>query len=184
MKNFASVAAIAVVIATYSLYYFSGGPDFAARYWFLMIFPLIVLSAQGLAYLFTVAGEHRNRISVATGLLFLVTITVYLPWRSMDKYQNYLGMTPALQRLDQETHFGRSIVFVRGKTFPDYASAVVYNPLDLRSGETLYAKDNSPIVRNLLIRAYPDRPIWIVDGPSITGAGYRVIRHLPPGSAL
>jgi hypothetical protein len=183
IRNLAWVAIIALVIGTYSLYYFSGGPDFAARYWFLAIVPLIVLSAQGFRYLCGAAGRHQERVIAATGILVLAFLTIYLPWRSIDKYHEYLGMTPGLRQLNEQTHFGRSLVLIQGKAFPDYASAVVYNPLDLRTGETIYAHDSSPAIRNLLLRAYPDRQVWIVEGPSITGAGYRVVRSLAPGSS-
>jgi hypothetical protein len=29
-------------------------------------------------------------------------------------------------------------------------------------------------VREKVLRAYPDRRVWILEGPSITGAGYRL----------
>ena len=39
------VAAIASVVGIHSFYYFSGGPDFGARYWYLIIVPCVALAA-------------------------------------------------------------------------------------------------------------------------------------------
>ena len=36
---------IATVVVAHFFYYFSGGPDFGARYWFLIVVPLVVLAA-------------------------------------------------------------------------------------------------------------------------------------------
>lgn len=180
-SDLAWLASIAVVVGAYSLYFFSGGPDFAARYWFVAFLPLIALSARGLTHLFTLAGKNQPLVAVAAGLLVVSTVLVYLPWRAIDKYKNYLGMTPGLRKLAEQEHFGRSLVLVRGESFPDYASAVVYTSLDFRAGETLFAFDSSPEVRQLLLKAYPDREIWVVNGPSLTGSDYKVVQRLAAG---
>ncbi|HET9532885.1 MAG TPA: hypothetical protein VFQ92_21195, partial [Blastocatellia bacterium] len=58
----------------------------------------------------------------------------------------------------------------------DYASAAIYNPLDLRADAPIYAWDESPEVRSQVLEAYRDRPVWIVDGHSITGRGFEVVK--------
>ena len=35
-------------IGTFFFYWYSGGPDFGARYWYLILVPLVVLSVRGL----------------------------------------------------------------------------------------------------------------------------------------
>jgi len=46
----------------------------------------------------------------------------------------------------------------------------------------VYVRDRSPEVRAQALQAYADRPVWIVEGPSITGGGYEVIAGpLPAG---
>jgi len=84
-------------------------------------------------------------------------------------------MRPDIRSLSRECNFGRSLVLVRGASFPDYSSAAIYNPIDLQAAAPVYAWDRSPEVRAELLRLYPDRPVWTVEGPSITGAGYRVL---------
>ena len=76
------------------------------------------------------------------------------------------------------------LVLVRGRRHPDYASAAVYNPIDLRARTPVYAWDASPELRAQVLAACPDRAVWIVDGPTLTGSGYRVVAGpVPPDSA-
>jgi hypothetical protein len=65
-------------------------------------------------------------------------------------------------------------VLVRGQQRPDYASAAVYNPIDLHADAPIYAWDGSPEIRTRLLNAYPDRTVWILDGPSVTRGAFRV----------
>ena len=58
---------------------------------------------------------------------------------------------------------------------PDYQSAWVYNPLDPQADAPIYAWDKNPLVRAQVLQAYPDRPVWIVNGPTVTRAGYQVL---------
>jgi hypothetical protein len=83
-------------------------------------------------------------------------------------------MRPDLRTLARAHGFGKSLVLIRSSNRRDYASAAVYNPLDLQADVPVYAWDASPEVRRAVLQAYPDRPVWVVNGPSITGAGYQV----------
>ena len=55
------------------------------------------------------------------------------------------------------------------------AGAAIYNPLDVRADAPVYAHDRDDATRAELLRAYADRPVWILDGPSRTHAGYRIV---------
>jgi len=183
----ALLAAAAIVFAAHFFYYFSGGPDFGARYWFLMIVPLAALTARGA---FVVAerlgGTARldPRPLVAVGLLALAAATTFVPWRAVDKYRHYRGMRPDLPRLALAHGFGRSLVLVRGAEMPDYASAAVYNPLDWDTDVPIYAWDRSPEVRAAVLAAFADRPVWTVDGPTLTGDGFVVTGGPIPADRL
>jgi hypothetical protein len=98
----------------------------------------------------------------------------YVPWRAMDKYRSFRGMRGGVAQLAAAHGIDGDLVLVRGHRFPDYASAAVENPADLTSAATVYAWDRSADVREKVLRAYPDRRVWILEGPSITGAGYRL----------
>src|SRR4029434_9945024 len=56
-----------------------------------------------------------------------------------------------------------------------FRSAFIYNRVDFTGDEPIYAWGRSPEVRHKLLAAYPNRPVWIIDGPSITGDSYKVI---------
>ena len=53
-----------------------------------------------------------------------------------------------------------------------------YDPLDLRSNETLCVSDREPSVHAKLITGYPNRTTWIVNGPQLLGSGYEVVQDL------
>ncbi len=170
------LAVIVLTLGAYSLYWYSGGPDLGARYWFVMIVPLIALSVRGLGILEnTLLSAERGRVLVAVLVLCGFALVSYFPWRSIDKYWHYLQMSPDVQALATQYHFGNSLVLVRGNEMPDYASAWALNPLDLRSEGTIYAWDKNPEIRSQLLKAYAGRHVWIVDGPSVTQSGFKVV---------
>jgi hypothetical protein len=92
----------------------------------------------------------------------------------MNKYSGYLGMNAGIRELAAANVFSDDLVLVRGNAFPDYASAMIYNPLDWNARVPLYAWARSPEVRRRLHAAFPDRKIRIVNGPSITGRGFEL----------
>ena len=185
----AMLGVVVITVGAYFFNYFSGGPDFAARYWFPALLPLVALAARGVGELGAATPAVRDPVrdpvrarrvdarALATGaLLCLGTLAAFVPWRMFDKYHHYLGMRADVLSTPGARGFGRSLVLVRGAEHPDYTSAATYNPLDLHADAPIFAKYGDADVRAALARAYPDRPVWILDGPSITGAGYRVVQ--------
>jgi 4-amino-4-deoxy-L-arabinose transferase-like glycosyltransferase len=182
-SDYLMLGVIAAVFTPHIFYYFSGGPDFGARYWFLMIIPAVALTARGIQFLEgkfpTSAGSFSNGsawVTVAVVSLSVLTLVNYFPWRSLDKYHDFRGMSPDVRILAKEHDFGRSLVLVRGDRHPDYASASIYNPLDLQADAPVYVWDRNPEVRAQVLEVYADRPVWILEGPSITQAGYQIVR--------
>jgi hypothetical protein len=180
-KDYLMLAVIIAVLAAYSLYWFSGGPDFGARYWYLMLIPLICLTVRGVQLLeerFQSGSAGSNmagaRVIVAVLSLCIFTFVNYIPWRAIDKYHNYRGMRPDIRTLGKKLRFGKSLVLVRGN-LGDYTSAWVYNPLDPHVDAPLYAWDQNPELRGRVLKAYPDRAVWIVNGPTITQRGFEVV---------
>ena len=176
------LAAVAVVAGSHAFYWFSGGPDFGARYWYLIIVPCIALAARSVAGTFTVqptdaAGARKNgiRALAAAVVLMILAVTAYAPWRAVGKYHHYRGMRADVRALARDERLSGSLVLVRGRRHPDYASAAIYNPIDLRSPEPVFAWDASEEIRRRVLDAYASRPVWIVDGPSLTRQGYRVV---------
>jgi hypothetical protein len=181
-SDYLMLAVIAAVVGTYSLYWFSGGPDFGARYWYLAIVPCIALTVSGIRFLEnafhgTAVNSTANgtRVLVAVLSICILTIVNYFPWRAIDKYFHYLRMRPDIRYMAKEHRFGRSLVLIRGERYPAYASAAIYNPVDLNADVPVYAWDQNPAVRANVIKAYSDRPVWLVDGPTVTRDGFKVI---------
>ncbi|MEJ7608941.1 MAG: hypothetical protein WKF37_22365 [Bryobacteraceae bacterium] len=168
------LSTIAIVFTAYFFFYFSGGPDFGARYWFVMLLPLIALSARGLFYLEQRLGPEGWRVLPSAGVVCLIVVINYFPWRATDKYWHYLNMRPDVREFAQARGLGKSLVVIRGQRHPDYASAASYNPLKWDAPAPVYAWDNNDSAKEIL-RFYPGRPIWILEGPSITGDGFRLV---------
>jgi len=147
-----------------------------------VIVPLIALTVRGIENLEILAGAPTGptatgggRMIVGVALISAFGLVNFFPWRATDKYFHFWGMRPDVRQLAQDDDFGRSLVLVQGNSHPDYASAATYNPIDVYSDDTVYAWDRNSEVRQSLLVAYADRPVWIVQGPSITGLGYQVI---------
>ncbi len=172
------MAVIAMIAGIHSFYWFSGGPDFGARYWYLVLVPCVVLAARGMEEVAVTAAPYGpnmfGRATVATLGLVMASLLAFVPWRSIAKYHHFRNMRDDVRTLAAERHFGRSIVLVRGNRHPDYASAAIYNPLDLHADAPIYVWDASPDVRRQALAAYPDRPVWILDGTTVTGGAFRV----------
>jgi hypothetical protein len=166
------------IFGVHFFYYFSGGPDFGARYWYLVLVPGIVFTVGGLNLLRERLDAEQPgaglRVYGAALALCAMALVNYFPWRAIDKYHHYEQMRPDVRQLARERNFGRSLVLVRGERHPDYASAAAYNPLDLNAPEPVYAWDRNADVRRQVLEAYRDRPVWILDGPTRTGDGFRV----------
>lgn len=186
------IAVIACVIGFYSLYWFSGGPDFGARYWYLIIVPLVVLSVRGLEIIVSKLELYgldnlysMTRVFSAILAASIFAIINYFPWRAVDKYYHYLNMRPDVLALDEEHEFGESILLVQGSAHPDYASAWTYNPLDYSAPVPIYAWDENPETTALVLSSFADRSVWILQGPSLTGKGYEVVEGpISPQEAL
>lgn len=176
------LAIIFVVVGFHAFYWFSGGPDFAGRYWFFVIVPLCALTVSAIRRL-PVADSTRARLALGIAALSLSAMLTFMPWRAMDKYWHYRRMEPGIARLAAEHQMQGALVLVRGQRHPDYHGAAIFNPIDLRGERTVFAWDRSRAIRAEAVRAYPNRPVFIVDGPTLTGRGYELrAGPLPAGS--
>jgi hypothetical protein len=182
--DWSHVAVLLTIAGVHTFYWFSGGPDFGARYWFLVIVSCAALAARGIVELGDAVGAGAKRttpmdtrparvLAAALALSFCALVT-FFPWRAVDKYYHYRNMRPDIREIARARNLGRSLVFIRGARHPDYASAAIYNPLDLRADVPLYVWDASERAREQAFAAYPDRPVWIIDGPTRTKDGFQV----------
>ena len=186
--DFLMLSTLLLIVFVHGFYYFNGGPDFGARYWFLGIVPLVALTARAVEYWgYALSEDQRSlngRVLAAVGLMSLVALLTFLPWRALDKYHHYRDMRPDVRRLAETHRFGRSLVLIEGDRDTDYASAATYNPVDLSASVPIYAWSRDPGVAADVVRVYRDRPVWIVAGPSKTGLGFEIVRGPVTASAL
>ncbi len=171
------LAFIGAVIFVHAFYWFSGGPDFGARYWYLVLVPCLALAARGIESADDALEPlaRAGAASAGAALLAVLAILVFIPWRGIDKYYHYRGMRPDVRTLARTAPFGADLVLVRGARHPDYHGAAVFNPVDLRARKPIYAWDRGPAVDSALFAAYPERRVWIMAGPTLTHDGYRVL---------
>jgi hypothetical protein len=169
------------VIGLHTFYWFSGGPDFGARYWYLILFPFVALTARGIQALEKTIDivpnnrTHSTRVYAAVLSLSIITLANFIPWRAIDKYHQYRGMRPDIRSLAEQNNFGYSLVLIQGNRHPDYHSTAIYNPINLYDKVPVYAWDNNVQSRKKLLGVFSNRDIWIINGPSITKKGFKVV---------
>jgi hypothetical protein len=175
-RDFTPIAVLVAVFTGYFFYYFSGGPDFGARYWFMMIIPLAALTARGIQWLQLRINPHGIQVFTAILILSCFALANYFPWRATDKYHHYLGMRPEVCSIVRTESPAGDLVLIQGERFPDYASAMVCNPLNFRRGNPIFVWDRGPDTRELIREHYSGRTLWVVRGPSLTGRGYELAK--------
>src|SRR4029077_9687084 len=79
-SDYLMLAVIVAVVGTYSFYWFSGGPDFGARYWYLILVPCIALTVSGIRFLENVFEGTKDfkasdtRVLAAVASMCVLTI--------------------------------------------------------------------------------------------------------------
>ena len=177
-----AVLAIATVAGLHSLYWFSGGPDFGARYWWLTFLPALILAARGALAVAQRLESHgvpdaAGRVAAFVGGSVLVALVAFVPWRAQDKYTNYRRMPSGSAAVAHDATLGRSVVLVAGKRFPDYMALAAWNPVPLDGSGPVFVWERDSTVRAAVEAAFPGRPVVRLAGPSLSGGGYH---RLPP----
>ena len=162
-----AAGALAATAILYSTYWFSGGPDFGARYWFPMLPPLLWLSARGFA---TIRDRtiNRERIRVAVMVSIIATLCLFVPWRCLTKYHDYRGVTTDIRHAYEEGQFAHAIVLIDDTELSGalYRSAFFLNAPTLPDSRPVFARDRGPASHARLRAAYPDRELlrWTGSG--------------------
>lgn len=161
------LAALAAIVIGQQVYWFNGGPDLGARYWFPIVVPLAFLTARGLQAAAarlgsgTGGGAQRRALLLAAVAVFCATLT-FLPWRALTKYYRYRDISRDVIELEAKHQMTGALVFVRSEDDSDYQSAFTWNPVPLEGPGTIYARDVDRESREAVVRAWPARPIFVV----------------------
>ncbi|MGQ0764496.1 MAG: hypothetical protein ACT4OZ_02405 [Gemmatimonadota bacterium] len=178
------VGIVVFVIVVHAFYWFSGGPDFGARYWFVALIPLVVITARAPRLLAGTDADSR-RLAVGLTVLGILSTAAFTTWRGLEKYRGYRLMGDDFVRFADENDLGNALVLVRGRRHPDYHMAFMENPVRPDDRRPVFAWDRNRELRAAAISAFPERPVVIVDGPTVSGGAVRIVAGpLPPGSPL
>lgn len=179
-----------IVILGHSFYWAPGGPDLGARYWYLLIVPLTLLTVRGAQMLRSRTGDRgkQARAGTRTGAAILIAsasaLLCVMPWRSMTKYHRYRDIGGEVRALARENNWDNALVFVRSPFRSDYQSAFNFMSPRLGTGP-VFALDAGPAHREAVVRRFPDRPIWIIGPATEDHAGHLTVKvgPLPSGTA-
>ncbi len=161
-----------VLAGAYSCYWFSGGPDYGARYWYLMLVPVLWLSARGLQTIVDWGqqrwpdGRFRARAHGCLLLCCAISVVVFLPWRVVGRYDGYRGFhREYLEQVEDGVH-GGALIFVRSPTAPEYGSAMLANDPALPGDRPVFVRYRSEAENAATEAAFPGRTVVIVGRPS------------------
>jgi len=156
-----AMACFAAAIVVSSLFYwFNGGPDFGARYWHLILVPMIWLTIAGLREL-EARSTRAAGVRMGVSLLVLVGVLTWIPWRACDKYWRYRGMGGEPRAAVEAAKLERELVIVQGERHPDYAALAWLNPMRWDADEPLFAWAKDPATAAELLRAFEGRPLAV-----------------------
>ncbi len=171
------LAVIATVIAAHSLYWFSGGPDYGPRYWYLALIPLLWLAVRGLQAGTEAlegaapGGSWQMRVGAAAAVLvFCGSLTTFASWRAVGKYPHYRGYNSDYRGMIEQGDLGPALVLIHSRDEEDYGSALARNDPFLGAESPVFALDLGAETNEALIAAFPGREVVYVQGRSVTGS--------------
>jgi len=173
---------VVAIIGAFSLFWFSGGYYIGPRYWYLVLVPLVFLSASGMgtlaAKLNAVDGfvHAARRLGFAVTVLCVISMGSFMTWRSVAKYNSYRSFHTDYRELAEKHDLNDSLVLVKFTSLDDYASAFILNAPDLSGHGPIFAKDLGPASNRALARAFPDRRIYFVVGRSSNARKAHIVK--------
>lgn len=171
------LAVIAAIIGAYALYWFNGAFDIGPRYWFMLIWPSIFLSARGLQTASTLLGradgaDGRERIALLGFLLTAAALLSFLPWRATGRYWGARGAHSVYREFVAARPAENAVFFVAGNK-PDYANAFALNSPDLTG--PIFLRDQGDALNAQVIAHFPSRRAYKISSADLR-AGREPIR--------
>ena len=170
---------VALVVA-YSAYWYSGGSDFGARYWYPMIVPALWAFVRGLETIGALLGERFRtaplRVAAVSAFSVLLGLAVFVPWRAVSKYHDYRGFHADFARLVSDGEITNELVLVEVADESEYGSAFVLNDPTWPEDRAIFAWDRDDETEAKLRAAFPGRELVRVRGRSSNGGETRIVR--------
>ncbi len=157
----AMACVVVAIVGSSLLYWFNGGPDFGARYWHLILVPLLWASVRGLNEL-----ERRlddpTRAHAALALLAVISLSTWMPWRALDKYWGYRGVRGTARDVVVAAGLERELVLVQGERHPDFAALAWLNPPRWGANAPIFAWARDGETSAELLNEFSEREVRIV----------------------
>src|SRR5690606_28243907 len=135
-----------------------------ARYWYLMVLPLVWLTVRGFRTaqerLAVAVPDAPARVAVLLAVCVLMAASIYVPWRAVGRYRNYRGFHDGYRELVARHGLDHALVLVSTEAANDFASAFTLNRAGLDRPGPVFARDLGPEANAALLRAFPDRKAW------------------------
>jgi hypothetical protein len=172
------LAVAGATIAAYAFYWFNGGFFIGPRYWYMVLFPAIFLSARGLQ----TASEVVGRTDISHGeekgiflvlLLSAVALTSFLPWRATGRYSLVRGAHSNYRDLEATGRLDNALIFVRSDKSPEFDNAFTLNSPDLTG--PIFLRDRGAEANAQIIARYPSRHVYMASAADLR-AGRGAIR--------
>lgn len=165
----AAASVVGVILAAYTLYWFSGGPDYGARYWFLVIGPMAWFAVRGLGALRERLHDRfpgarvGARLGIVLAVLVVGSLTVFVPWRACGKYAGYRGFHGGYRALAANPELAGALVLVATEHDVDYASAFFLNDPSLPPERPVFVRDRGAAWNAETIAGFGRPAVWRVE---------------------
>jgi hypothetical protein len=177
------------VIGGHAFYWAPGGPDFGARYWYLTIVPLAVLTIRGADMVVRgLCARGRDPSATAGRVVAFIAfasvagLSIVVPWRSMTKYHRYRDIGRDFQVITQRRGINDALIFVHSPTRSDYQAAFNFNPLTLTEPGNIFVRDLGAEPAAAILKQFPSRPVWIIGRESEADMIDVISGPFPPGT--
>ena len=149
----------AAIIGVHFFYWFNAIFYVGPRYWYAAMPALAVLSAFGAIELSRRLGElgmsdARERVAGMLFLLGLFAVTVFIPWRAIDKFAVRARVGSEIQEAAARPEMKNSILFLSAKAYR--AAAILNDPL-LRPDRPIFVRDLGAPNNARVLAAFPQR---------------------------
>lgn len=149
----------AAIIGVHFFYWFNAIFYVGPRYWYAAMPALVVLSTFGAVELSRrlgalELGDSRERVAGVLFLLGLFAVTVFTPWRAIDKFAVRARVGSEIQEVAARPDMRNSIMFLSAKT---YRAAAILNDPFLPERQPIFVRDLGAPNNAHVLSAFPQR---------------------------